>query len=56
MLALAREVGEARLEVGALNNLAVLAFPPRVRPPEGQGGSWRRLDGWPRRQASKRRW
>jgi tetratricopeptide (TPR) repeat protein len=26
MLALAREVGEARLEVGALNNLAVLAF------------------------------
>jgi DNA-binding SARP family transcriptional activator/tetratricopeptide (TPR) repeat protein len=36
MLALAREVGEARLEVGALNNLAVLAFhqesdPPRAR-------------------------
>ena len=35
MLALAREVG-ARLEVGALNNLAVLAFhqesdPPRAR-------------------------
>ena len=36
MLALAREVEEARLEVGALNNLAVLAFhqesdPPRAR-------------------------
>ncbi len=36
MLALAREVGEARLEVGARNNLAVLAFhqesdPPRAR-------------------------
>ena len=36
MLALAREVDEARLEVGALNNLAVLAFhqesdPPRAR-------------------------
>jgi DNA-binding SARP family transcriptional activator len=36
MLALARGVGEARLEVGALNNLAVLAFhqesdPPRAR-------------------------
>jgi tetratricopeptide (TPR) repeat protein len=36
MLTLAREVGEARLEVGAHNNLAVLAFhqesdPPRAR-------------------------
>ena len=36
MLALAREVEEARLEVGAINNLAVLAFhqesdPPRAR-------------------------
>jgi predicted ATPase len=36
MLAIAREVEEARLEVGALNNLAVLAFrqesdPPRAR-------------------------
>ena len=37
MLALGREVGEARLEVVALNNLAVLELPPaRRRPPEGK--------------------
>ena len=55
MLALAREVEEARLEVGALNNLAVLAFHQESDPPRA-GGSWRRLDGWPRRRDLKSCW
>ena len=55
MLALAREVGEARLEVGALNNLAVLAFHQESDPPRAKG-SWRTLDGWPRRQDLKSCW
>jgi DNA-binding SARP family transcriptional activator/tetratricopeptide (TPR) repeat protein len=36
MLALAREVEEARLEVGALNNLAVLAFHQESNPPRAR--------------------
>ena len=55
MLALAREVEEARLEVGASTTWR--SSPSTKSPtPQGQGGSWRRLDGWPRRRDSKSGW
>jgi tetratricopeptide (TPR) repeat protein len=51
MLTFAREVGEARLEVVALNNLAILAFHQEADPPKAKA-----LLEEARRQALKRRW
>ena len=51
MLALAREVEEARLEVGASPTWR--SSPSTKSPtPEGRGGSWR-SDGWPRRRTRR---
>jgi predicted ATPase len=56
LLALGRELGEARLEVFSLNHLAVLTFHQPVTEPRRGGRYWRRLAEWPRRQALKRNW